>query len=176
MARNNRKKTVHTVASLLERCEEDGDCMMWRGFHQNGTVPMVAHDGKLWSVRKLMAHLRGREVPGSGYWSVKCGFQSCVAPDHIIHRPSRAHFQAMNKKLFSNPALVALRNAKMGRHHRKLTDEQMRDLMQSSETHVAIAKRLGVSVSTVKRYRYGETGATLGTNTWLSMLRLGSGS
>lgn len=171
--RKPREKTIHTLQTLMIRTEPDGDCLLWKGFLQNGTVPMVQHNGEIISVRKLVWILSKRAQSGVKYWGTKCGNPACVAPTHIAARKSKAHFQAMTKKLFSNPSAVAVRNAKIGRARRKLTEEQVHELMHSDETHEAAARRLGVSATTIKRYRYGEIGATLDRNPWLQLLRLG---
>ena len=31
----------HTLDTLRERCAEEGDCLIWRGFYNNQGIPMV---------------------------------------------------------------------------------------------------------------------------------------
>ena len=168
-----RALTSHTVESLLARTEEEGDCRLWTGFLQNKMVPVVFHEGKLWSVRKLIATLEGRKVPSTGAWSTRCGCKSCVAPAHIMRRAPKEHIAHMQKTMFSNATLVAVRNTKLGLKKRKVTDAMAAEIRGSNESHVAIAKRLGLSVGTIKKWRYGQVGATLADAGWMSMLRIG---
>jgi len=59
---------THTLDTLRERCDEEGACLIWRGFYNNQGIPMVyaAHpatspgrSGKNVSVRWLTALLAG---------------------------------------------------------------------------------------------------------------------
>lgn len=169
-----RRQTTHTLQSLMERAQAEGTCVLWTGYHAGGRVPTVMHQGKLWPVRKLVAHLAEREVPKGGYWGTTCGCPSCIAPGHVQWRDPTKHHDHMVGKMFSHPAKVAIRNAKLGRLRRKLSDEQTQDILQSNDSHVAAAKRHGVSVTTIKKYRAGQAGVTLGRNSWFSMLTMGN--
>lgn len=169
-----RKHTVYTLETLMQRAQAEGDCMLWTGYHANGQVPTVMHDGKLWPARKLVAHLGGDPVPKGGYWGTRCDHPSCIAAEHVLWRPKQAHLKRMVKKMFSTPTKVALRNAKMANARRRLSSEQAMEILRSNESHVEAAQRFGVSVTTVKKYRAGRAGVTLGANTWFSMLTMGS--
>lgn len=164
---------LETVESLMARTEADEDCLLWRGFYQNGQVPMVAHGGKMVSVRKLIATLQGKKIPAGGYWTTKCGCMQCVAPAHIMHRTVKAQHALMTKKLFSNPSKVAIRNAKLAKVRMVLTEEQRQELRESNATHRELAAKFGVSTNTIRKHRTGQVGATLHNNPWLQLLRLG---
>lgn len=171
--RKTRGRTEQTLESLMARTEEEGDCLMWTGFMQGGKVPMVSHKGRMVSVRKLVHYLSGKRTHSGGYWHTRCGCKECVAPDHIVWLSSVQNARRMNELLFADPVKLAVRNAKLGAHHRRLTDEQITEVRNSSESHVAMAARMGVSVQTIKKYRSGIVGATLKHNPWLQLLRLG---
>ena len=164
---------METIESLLARTEADEDCMLWKGFFQNRQVPMVAHGGKMVSVRKLIATLQGKKIPAGGYWTTKCGCMQCVAPAHIVHRTSKAQHALMTKALFGNPTKVAIRNAKLAKARAVLTEEQRQELRDSSESSRALAEKFGVSPTTIAKHRKGQMGATMVNNPWLQLLRLG---
>lgn len=168
-----RKRAVHTVESLLARTELEDECLVWQGFMQNGAVPMVKHDGKMVSVRKLIAILRGDDIRAGGYWSTTCGNPACVNPEHIRFRRKKEHFVRIAKKLSKDPVAKALRAAKSAKALTRLTPEQVHEIMHTNASATSLAARFGVNVNTIRRRRRGEMGVTLGQNNWLSMLRIG---
>lgn len=163
---------LETLESLFARTEEDDSpCRLWTGYMQSKRVPMVAHGGQMVSVRKLIAELSGRKMPAvSGYWTNKCGCARCVLPEHIVFRTKQEQQGHMLKKVLSTPTRAALRNAKLSRSRRKLTDEQLYEILNSNETHGALAQRFNVNVNTIRRHRSGVAGAALAMNPWLQQL------
>ena len=165
---------LETVKSLLGRTKEDENgCMVWQGFMQNGTVPMVAHGGKMVAVRKIIGEELGKHARTAGYWSTKCGNPSCVNPEHITKMTRSTFAVHMCRQLTSNPTKMALRNAKLAKVRRKLTDEQLQEIMHSNESNRALAKKFDVSQNTINKHRRGRMGVTLDRNPWLQLLTLG---
>lgn len=150
------KKTVYTLETLLKRTIEEGDCLLWTGYHGNET-PYVFHDGKLWPVRRLILALSGIEQK-STFAGCSCGNKSCVAPEHIVQRDKRNQAKVMAKQA-NTGATKILRIKKMTvtrrEKHSKLDIETAREIRASSESAKEAASRVGISKAMVHRIRSG---------------------
>ncbi len=167
--------TEHSVESLLAGCEDLGDCRLWRGYVGNGT-PLVydfASD-KMVSVRRLIREILGQTVQTGNYYPSSCGDPLCVAPEHTISRTQRLHAKAMNRALSESPATEQIRRAKISTAKRLLSDEQISEIISSDEDGPTVAARLGVSRSTVSKYRRGERGVYRAANPWAALLMPGA--
>lgn len=160
--------TKHTVESLTAKAVEEGDCLIWQAYFGNG-VPMVYSNGKMVSARGLLAMLSGREQPTTaGYWSSCCGDDACVKTEHTVFRRAREHYIKMGKSV--SKTSEAMRRAKISAKRRKLTDEQISEIMHSNDSGPVLAARMGVSRSLVCKYRNGTSGLTRNTNIWSGLL------
>jgi hypothetical protein len=108
----SKPKTVHTIESLLARCIEDGECMVWGDYCGPGKTPLVHQDGKMVGVRKLLCALEGREIRGK-FFACSCGTPGCVLPAHIIQRTPVAHMKKMAKRAHEGEAAIRHRNGIM---------------------------------------------------------------
>lgn len=150
-----RPQTVHTIESLIARCEEVGECVEWQGYADND-VPQVSHGGKLVSVRRLILDLGGIAVRDGSFASCSCGNKRCVKPEHIVQRTRLQHLQKMNA---IGPNNTGARVAKLSMHARKrskLTIEKVRELRMSGESSMTLSKQYGVSRQTISRIRAGD--------------------
>lgn len=130
---------------------------------------MVYSNGKMVSARGLLAVLSGREQPAmSGYWSSCCGDDACVKPEHTVFRRAREHYIKMGKSVTKTSE--AMRRAKISAKRRKLTDEQISEILHSNESGPVVAARLGVSRSLVCKYRNGTSGMTRNINMWQGLM------
>lgn len=85
-----------------------------------------------------------------------CDNRKCVNPAHLVLGTQRENIKDMDAKGRDNRSGLVVEQGT--RHIRAALDaEQVADVMQSHETHKALADRLGVSVHTVKRLRAGKT-------------------
>jgi hypothetical protein len=81
---------------------DDGH-MRWTGYHREGTCPVLKHRGIDYTARRvafLIAHGRepqGRVLPG-------CGWQPCVAPEHVEDQPMRARLNTQVAAIFGGAA------------------------------------------------------------------------
>lgn len=150
--------TVHTVESLYARCDEEGDCMLWKGSSANG-VPQVYHDGKMVPVRKLVVQLRGGQVREGHYFSPKCDDQRCICEDHIVQRAPGLHQRLMAKRA-GQGSIKTARLRKLTATRRatgaKLDEAKAREIRQSSESSYALAERFGVHRSLISRIKSGK--------------------
>lgn len=161
---------LETVESLLARTREEGDCLIWQGYLQTSTVPMVAHGGKMTAVRRLLLEFTGKRTPRGGYFSTKCGVLGCVNPDHIQYMNKTKFAMHMTNKLVNNPSVMAVRNAKLSKVRMTLTDEQREEIRHSNESTRTLAEKFGVSATTILKHRKGTMGRTLNRNPWAQLM------
>jgi predicted XRE-type DNA-binding protein len=148
--------------TLLEyvylRSEEIGDCWEWTGALQAcGTTPMMRHQKKTISVRRLIMLEQGLDVQGMVATS-KCSNSLCVNPEHLelITRKRLTKRVAMQL----NHSVTLVRRAQMSsfvRLHAKLTAELAEEIRQAEGIQREIAKHYGVSQSTVSVIKRGLT-------------------
>lgn len=155
--RKKRTITIHTIQSLMERTSVEGDCTEWLGYSYEGNNPQVSHDGKMIAVRKLVMLLHERKVPDRAYYKTTCGNELCVRLEHIKVVDHKRHMISMAKKVIHNaPTRVAkLQASAISR--RKLTDEQVQDIVMSDQSTRALAAVYGVSPSTISKVKSNRT-------------------
>lgn len=156
MTEQKRKKrtiTIHTIDSLMERVSIEGSCFEWNGYVYDGNNPQVSHGGKMIAVRKLVMLLNERKVPNKAYYKTTCGNDLCVRIEHIKVVDSKKHMTAMAKKVNHNaPTRIAkLQKSAIGR--RKLTDEQVQEIIMSEQPSRALAAAYGVSKGTILKVK-----------------------
>jgi len=170
----SRHITTHTVASLHERCDDEGDCWLWTGYMANGS-PYVSHSGKMVAVRKLMLDLVGKKVRQTArYFATRCGNADCIHPDCIVARTDAEHMAAMVSHVrHQHPVRVSkLQAAARARPACKLTEAKAQAIRTDARTCSAIATDMGISKALVAKVKRNEcwrpTSATL--NPWIGLL------
>lgn len=164
---------THTIASLLANTEEEGDCLVWKGYYAHPTSPMVYDHGKMVSVRKLLLHLQGEKVV-CGYYSAACENGRCVRLDHIAFRNQHEHSSHMAVLIMAMPAAEALRRAKISVKRRTVVSfELQQEILNSHETTAQLVKRTGLSKALINLYRRGKAGHTLAHNPWAMLIKKG---
>jgi hypothetical protein len=151
--RKKRTITIHTIESLMQRTSVEGDCIEWLGYSYEGNNPQVSHAGKMVAVRKLVMLLNERKVPDRAYFKTTCCNDLCVRLEHIKVMDTKKHMAAMAKNVRHNaPTRIAkLQAAAVGR--RKLSDEQVQDILLSSGSSRALALQYGVSPGTISKIK-----------------------
>lgn len=155
---NTRKKTVHTMESLMQWTEEYGECIEWTKYYQNG-VPYVCQDGQLMAVRKLILLLQGHDVPKGAFVGTTCGNPKCVNPKHIIARSISDHAKLMAKNVDHNCLLRKNKLWEASKAKRVLTENQVINVMMDERPTREIAEEYGVSKSLVCRIKRGQSNA-----------------
>jgi hypothetical protein len=151
--RKKRTITIHTIKSLMQRTSVEGDCIEWLGYSYEGNNPQVSHAGKMVAVRKLVMLLSGRKLPDRAYFKTTCGNDLCVRLEHIKVVEHKKHMISMAKNVIYNaPTRVAKLQAS-AINRRKLTDEQVQDILLSSGSSRALALQYGVSPSTISKVK-----------------------
>ena len=146
---------VHTIESLYEDTEEYGECRIWTAYIGNGT-PMVYHQGRMYSVRKLLTELSGLST-AANFFGCTCGDNRCVALEHIVRRKKTDHMRTMTKNS-AKTATCPIRCAKISAAKRKagklsLTD--MAEIVLSNESGPDLAGKYGVTRSRINQVKRG---------------------
>lgn len=151
--RKNRKITTQTIESLMERTSTEGDCIEWQGYVYAGNNPQVCHDGKMIAVRKLVMLLHERKVPVKAYYKTTCGNDLCVRIEHIKVVDHKKHMTGMAKNVRHNAPTRIAKLQKVAESRRKLSDEQVQDIILSDEPSRALAAAYGVSKGTILKVK-----------------------
>ncbi|MBF5006865.1 hypothetical protein [Diaphorobacter caeni] len=162
---------IHTIQSLLARTVEEGSCRLWTGYLANG-VPQVHHGGKMVPVRRLLLTLAGIDCSAAAFVPCNCGNSSCVEPKHIVQLSFRHHMSAMART--SNAGAVKqIRIAKLTQTRRASSRigsvTVAREIAISAESGPVLAKRYGVSRSTINNIKRGTAWAA-GANPFAGLL------
>ena len=145
--------TFGTIEKILARCDEDADCMLWRGCQGRTNQPKTGNG----SVRRIAWRLVHGKIPKGRLVTVTCGHSMCLNPEHLALTTK----SAVIRKNLSRPAVrlrvivssrLAVRAA-LG----KITMEIARAIRASDRLGRDWARELGVSESLVSLVRRGKT-------------------
>ncbi len=154
-----KSRTQHTVASLYAHCDEEGECLLWRGYLRNKT-PQVYYRGRMWPTRRVILDLLGQN-PTGGYVFPRCTDQRCIRREHYRIETDLQH-QLRMAKAANVPSLHHLRTAKavqtrLERGTNKLTPEQASEIRTSQESERTLASRYQVNRTLIGRIRRGRS-------------------
>ncbi|MBP3980828.1 hypothetical protein J8G26_08820 [Acidovorax sp. JG5] len=150
--------TIHTIESLRAKTIECGDCWEWQLCGNNGGKnPVVRHDSKTTTVRRLMLQLSGATIVKGSHTVCTCDNRLCVNPAHLKQvSQSVSMALAGAKGLLSSPARSAKIAAKKRAQMARLTLEQVREIRQYTTTHAVAAETYGVHPSKIAAIRRHE--------------------
>lgn len=151
--RKKRTITTQTIESLMQRSSPEGDCIEWQGYSYAGNNPQVSHNGKMTAVRKLVMLLNERKVPERAYYKTTCGNDLCVRLEHIKVVDHKKHMMGMAKNVRHNAPTRIAKLQKVSESRRKLTDEQVQDIILSDQPSRALAAAYGVSKGTILKVK-----------------------
>lgn len=157
-----RPKTLWTAEALLARTVDDAGCRVWQGrTHTQNGVPLVDHDAKPWTVRRLLLTLLGRRIEPTDLVRCTCETPGCIEPEHLRVVPRQRHMAEVAAMGARNELLRRQRIAATVRQrYAVLTTEQAQMVRESRESSAELARRLGVNKSMVSRIRRGEAWVT----------------
>lgn len=160
-------KTGHIVLDLrkiADRCEEEGDCLIWQqGVNSHG-IPFAQHNGRQQSIRRLVYQLaKGVELDGSILAIVKCGNSRCLNDGHILALSRGAFTRRMAKagKMGVNSACDRRRIAAQNRPSNKINAAIAAQIRAASGSQMERAQQFGVSQSLVAKIDRGVCWAPL---------------
>jgi hypothetical protein len=135
--------------------EKTSECWLWKG------APNTTGYGQMSVVRSgkrapMLAHRLSFEyahgpIPNGLFVCHACDKPACVRPDHLFLGDQTVNMRDMMKKGRGRPGGDV--KGRHTNHKRKLTPEAVRDMRSSKEPSSLLAKKYGVSVSTVNAIR-----------------------
>ena len=156
------------IERVKSRCVIEGDCWLWTGYMNRGITPQMRLDGQSVPVRRQLLIEIGRRVLRHESAVARCQTLGCVNPEHVI-----AVSRPVLVRKYSRQVPTSVRSENTRRNckiHRKLSDEDVADILASNESGPVLAKKYGVSVQLISSYRRGELTRGIG-NVWRQLLR-----
>ena len=145
--------TFGTIEKILARCDEDADCMLWRGYRGKTNQPKTGNG----SVRRIAWRLVHGKMPKNRLVTVTCGHPMCLNPEHLALTTK----SEVIRKVLSRPDVKLRKTASSRRSVRasvgKITMEVARAIRASDRLGRDWARELGVSESLVSLVRRGKT-------------------
>lgn len=153
---------VRTLSDMKARCEEVGECWEWQyGFQNHGRTPCVSYLGLRMAARRLALMLHtGSSLEGM-LVMYTCGNKACVNPDHLKSMTKEKAMSKLAAKASTKARNVKIAATKRAQSH--VTPSIAHEIRLSTERSDTLAKRHGVSKSTVYAIRRGEKHTT---NVW----------
>lgn len=154
-----------TIQSIRCRCEEVGECWIWRQGVNSDGQPNARDGRRTVPVRRRVWELtRDREV-GRGYFVLaKCGDKLCVSPTCAIRCGGKLYMHELNRlgKVNGLTQHVARTIAVRARSKLKnaATATQIKQRVQAGEDRGALALEFGISRGHLNRVARGEQWAS----------------
>lgn len=146
---------IRTVEDIRERCfvDEESGCWHWRGGGKvSGSPSMWLPDlGRSSTMSQaLCITTKGRPLKENEYFRWKCKTPYCGNPEH-----NKCVTLSTLRKEQAGKRVSAYRSkiSKTMRDRSVITDEQIAELRESSDTAAELAKRYGISRSYVNKLR-----------------------
>lgn len=142
-----------TIDDIRARCDEIGECLVWKLTTDECGRPVAYMAGAHTSVRKFVYEHNGGKLR-SGYYPVpRCGDKRCLAHLALLPR-SKINRESRERSLLI-PA--NWREHQLRPSRAKLTPELAAVIRSSDEPEEVLAERHGVKRRAIKRVRAGET-------------------
>ncbi len=145
----------HTVATLLAKCVEEGDCLLWQGRTTRQGVPCCKFEGRNCGVRRALWQLLGRRTlhPGQVV-STRCGNPLCCNPEHLLATTAADLMRRRNRQAKGEMLRVARMTATI-RSRARLDLDQANQIRASDRPSAELAREVGVSTSMINSIRRG---------------------
>lgn len=141
------------AVDFLSRSQPDPNsgCWLWDGNLTTTGYGRLTVAQREWKAHRASWAVANNTDPGPGFVMHKCDTPVCVNPDHLVLGDHKANMQDMEAK--GRKASTA------GDVHGKavLTEEIVRQIRGTSESHASIARRYGLSPQAVYNARSGKT-------------------
>ena len=142
---------INYTAKVLQRCEKQGDCLIWQGAKHKQNYGMMRYWGKMKTTHQIIGIEKygNPQDTGQQKFTQTCGNSLCCNPDHI---ELTTHSKIMS-------SFVSTRKPKRGVHN-ELTKEKVLEIKNAPDTgwgtKTRLAKKYGISDTTVGKIRRGQ--------------------
>lgn len=140
----------------MAKTEDYGQCKEWTGYYANKINPAIFHEGRLWPVRKVICQLQRKVVQPTDFVSTSCGNPKCVSPFHIEIRSQVEHMTIMAGKVEHLHPSRLLKLTESAQVRRKLTDEQINQILTEDKSCRQFAQLFSVNQSLISKIRRGQ--------------------
>lgn len=139
---------------IRSRCDEVGECWIWKGALDGHGRPQKRHKGKTVYVRRLVRELvDGQPVPADKVVPASCGCRQCVSPYcSSVTTTRQKAVMAAKRGVYNNPAKIA-KMAMTIRSKSHISDELVEQIRSAEGPCSRIAAETNVSLSHVKAIR-----------------------
>lgn len=151
-----RRDNERTLRLIRGRCDEIGECWIWRGSVGGySKLPCMHHDGKTRYVRRVVYDLAHPEKgAASRVVTPKCVNPMCVSPLCLEAMPRKEALQRAGRRGSYSRPTKAINEALTQRAKSRISEETV-VLIRSAESATAVSRATGVSLSYVKAIRRG---------------------
>lgn len=138
-------------AWILNRCHEDGDCLLWDGAVARGAGPAVTdpHTGRTSPTRRVLMRAMGFDVNGR-VATTTCGNPLCMSEEHLVALTRKQLQQRTGPTISAN----VVRSAKLAASRRArsyITMELVREIRSSGMRATDAAARWDIPLQTAAR-------------------------
>lgn len=154
-----KRKAEFTLAWLMARCEEIGDCLIWKGYISPFGQPIGRIPGqkRASNIRRAVIEQRdGEEINRKSWAYATCEVDGCVHPDHL---DSRTRSKATRGKPKSADHIAAITTAR--RKQSDYTETAIQEILDAPRGAITeVAARHGMSRQSACNLRAGRWRAT----------------
>lgn len=147
-----------TLKEIHDRCDEVGECWIWRDATSHGGYPIMKRSGgPCLYVRRVVAELNGDVPEPRQPVATTCGEKCCCNPEHVHTTTTKKVAKAAAKRgAFSTLSRrMKVAAAKRSGPGAKLDMDKAREIRLSIKTGKELAAEYGVNVSVIKGIRQG---------------------
>ena len=146
---------ITDLQSILDQCDEVGDCMEWNGTYTNNHLPCAYVDG----VRRTMRPMAfAFAKPGQAFKGMRlfmtCDNHKCLDPKHMMPLSMGRAMHRARKTAYTPIRVIKIAETKRAQMA-KLDIDKARHIRNSDKTEVELAKEFGVCQSLINRVKRG---------------------
>ena len=154
---NRRRTNEWTMDEVRSRCDEVGNCLIWRQSVNSGGAPSASVRGKTMTVRRLVyVELLSKELKAGRRLTVRCHNPLCVSESCIVQRTQADILRNARQRALASDPMILRREQRAG-SRAKLNPEIAAQVRNSDESTKVWAKRLNVHPETIRGIRRGHT-------------------
>lgn len=147
------KPKAWTMDDIRQRCDEIGECLIWRLSVDECGRPVARIGDQSLSVRKYVYELEGKTIRAHHFAIPRCGDKRCLShlacvPRSTINRESRQRSLMIPANWYEHQQRPS---------RAKLTPALAAEIRASDESIEVLADRLGVKKRSIKRVKAQET-------------------
>ena len=148
-------KKITDLKSILDRCEEVGECMEWMGTYTNNHLPYTYVDGVRRTMRPMVFAFAKPEQGFKGArMFMTCNNHRCLDPNHMMPLSTGRAMTRARKTAYTPIRTIKIAATKRAQGA-KLDIEKARYIRNSDKTEAELSKELGVCQSLINRVKRG---------------------